>query len=545
MGLKFTPHPILKAPTPAQIVKLSKTKAGQEALLKWHTSYHAKLGLAEEDPLNHGFELEHWKHAEDLLSKSLDVMCLGGNRSGKTEFGARAVVRAAIENEKATIICFAQDENASIEVQQSAVYRNLPPEYKQKTKTETEYVNYKVKTGFSGASLILRNGSKILFRKYSQFIANRSAFEGYELGSKSPKWNNIGVWLDEYLEDGDLVDTMRFRLATRSAQMLLTFTPIDGFTPFVADYLKDAETKRTSPAELLGGEEVPLIQENEKKDCGIVFFHSILNPFGGYKDIAKRLKHSSRDEILTRAYGIPVKSMTTLFPLFNSNVHVVDEIPADVGDKKKWTVYHVVDPASARNYVAIWAAVNAKGEVCVLREWPDRETYGPWAEFGDPKWKFGPASKKMGYNVKGYVDLFKEIEHEIGVEPEVRIGDSRFFAAENEDNVDLFTAFGEEGMHFEPSDGRHEDMGISKLDEFFHYNPNVGVDEVNKPLMTIHEGCGNTIYSIMNYGQNGKKDEPLKDFIDCPRYLAMANAGEGPYHFGGEAIKFTRQGKGY
>lgn len=546
--LTFTKHPILdaKAPTDEEIVALATgSQEDKEILKRWHQQHEARVQLAEEDPIRHGFELEHWKYAEELLGQGRDVMCLGGNRSGKTEFGARAVVKAAIENPNATIICFAQDENASIEVQQSAVYRNLPPEYKKKSKTETEYVNYKVKTGFSGASLILGNGSKILFRKYSQFIANRSAFEGYELGAKNPQWHNIGVWLDEYLEDGDLVETMRFRLATRGAQMLLTFTPIDGYTPFVASYLKDVETKRTAAAELLGGEQVPLIQINSKIDCGIVFFHSILNPFGGYKDIAKRLKHSSRDEILTRAYGIPVKSMTTLFPLFNTSVHVRDDLPSDLGDKSKWTVYHVVDPASARNYVSIWAAVNQKREVVVLREWPDRDTYGPWAEFGDPKWKFGPASKKLGYNVQGYVELFKEIEQELGVSVFERIGDSRFFASENEDNVDLFTAFSEHGMDFVPSDGRHEDMGISKLDEYFHYNPNVDTDEINRPLMTIHSSCGNSIYSLQNYGQNGKKDEPLKDFVDGLRYLVMANGGDGPEHYLPEMFEQKQSFGGY
>ncbi len=166
-----TPHPILK-PIPLAELKKYVTVNGQvdtDRVLEIHQKIkdrEATLKLAEEDPLNHGFNLDHWQYAEELLSKSMDVMCLGGNRSGKTEFGARAVVRSAILNEKATIICFAQDEIVCIEVQQSAIYRNLPPEYKQKTKTETEYVNYKVKTGFSGASLILRNGSKMLFRKY-------------------------------------------------------------------------------------------------------------------------------------------------------------------------------------------------------------------------------------------------------------------------------------------------------------------------------------------------------------------------------------------
>ena len=127
----------------------------------------------------------------------------------------------------------------------------------------------------------------------------------------------------------------------------------------------------------------------------------------------------------------------------------------------------------------------------------------------------------------------------------MRIGDSRFFASEDADNVDLFTSFAEFDMHFEPSDGRHEDMGIAKLDEYFHYNPNVEVDAANSPLMKIHKDCGNSIYALQNYGQNGKKDEPLKDFPDVFRYLVMSNEGEGPFHFGAGALKQKAQGGAY
>jgi hypothetical protein len=43
------------------------------------------------------------------------------HNSSKTEYGARSVVKAALENPKSIIVCFAQDADASIRTQQSAL----------------------------------------------------------------------------------------------------------------------------------------------------------------------------------------------------------------------------------------------------------------------------------------------------------------------------------------------------------------------------------------------------------------------------------------
>ena len=168
-------------------------------------------------------------------------------------------------------------------------------------------------------------------------------FEGLELGSVNPTVSNIGLWLDEYLEDGDLVTTMVFRLVTRNAKMIISATPVKGYTPFIGSYLKNAETIKTRPAALLNNEQVPVVQRNHEQNLDIVYFHSDQNPFGGYERIAKELRGKPREFILTRAYGIPVKSMTTLFPLFNTAVHVTKE-KINVSNQKQWTCYQVVDP---------------------------------------------------------------------------------------------------------------------------------------------------------------------------------------------------------
>ena len=277
------------------------------------------------------------------------------------------------------------------------------------------------------------------------------------------------------------------------------------------------------------------MQYSPNKEAGIIYFHSILNPFGGYDRIAKELKNDSQEVIMTRAYGIPVKSMTTIFPLFSSEVHVVSEFPEI--SKDTHTVYQIIDPAGARNFFCLWAAVDKDQNLTVLAEWPSRSEHGEWALFGEPKWKHGPASKKLGYAIKtdveqySYVHLFKEIEKNLGVEVYERIGDSRFMASEH-DEQDMFTDFEEKGMYIVPSDGRGEASGIQLIDQWFAYNPNIEIDSINKPKLKIHESCGNTIYSIQNYTPEGKKAEALKDPIDCLRYLRTANQGEGPMHIG-------------
>ena len=330
--------------------------------------------------------------------------------------------------------------------------------------------------------------------------------------------------------------------------MLLGFTPIDGYTPFVSDYLKGAETLETKPASLLNEEQVPVIQYSPERDAGVVYLHSDENPFGGYDRIAKDLKNANRDTIMVRAYGLPTKSMTSLLPNFSPEVNVLSEEPNKYDmtfpDKKSLTWYQVVDPAFARNYVAIWAGVSENEEIFIRREWPDRDTYGEWALFGDPKWRKGPASDKIGYDVERYCELFKDIEEDLGIEVTERIGDSRFFAKENENNVDLFTSFYDFGMNFTPSDGPQEGIGNTSLDDWFFYNPNYDLDPANRPRCYVHEDCGNLIDSMINYNASGKADEALKDFFDLIRYLRMSNGGMGPDYFTSSDMGITRKQQG-
>jgi hypothetical protein len=548
--IEFSPHPILKPPSDEEILLLAKKDP--KLLADLHRAHEGRIEAAVNDPVRYGFDLDGWDRIRNGLKEYNEVLTLGGNRSGKTTGCAKIIMQAVMENMNGHIVCFSQNADTSVKVQQAAMWEMMPKEFRKKTKSTEGYINFSMQNGFTGSSFIFPDTrTRVDFKTYTQFSNNQTILEGMQFGFPSkPDHLNMGAWLDEYLGDSALVNTLRFRLATFNSKMILGFTPIDGFTPFISEYCTNAETLETREASLLKNRQLPIRQYSPNRDAGIVYLHSDENPFGGYERLSKDLKGRPDEEVLVRAYGVPVKSMTSLLPLFSTEVNVLGDIPNKYGMKfpdinnDDYTIYMVMDPAGARNSVAIWAAVNEAGEIYIFDEFPDRDTYGEWAIFGDPKWKRGPASKKIGYDVQGYTDLFTGIEDAHEVEVFERIGDSRYFARENENNDDLFTTFYDHGLVFVPSDGRTEDMGISALDDWFSYNPNASIDEMNKPLCYIHERCGNLIDSLINYNANGKADEPLKDFFDVIRYLRMANRGEGPDHVTNKDMKVTQKATG-
>jgi len=526
-------HEILTPPSDEEVAVMTV-----EELEKAWSVYHEIIRLSIEDPYNHGFIFDNWKRVDAELENYDEALILGGNRSSKTRYGARSIVRAAVENPGSEIFCFAQTSEVSIRQQQAAVWEWLPKEYKTKTKTEGAYISYSKKNGFTDGSLILPNTSQIIFKTYSQFQNNPTILEGAELGSKAPEWVNVGVWLDEYLQGPELIETLRFRLATRNAKMLVTFTPIDGWTSVINDYLKGAKTLEKRPAELLDGEMVPYVQESTKRNAAIIYFHSEGNPFGGYERIKKDLAQSNREDILIRAYGVPVKSAASKFPRFSTDVNVIkaDQVPA-----KGVTRYQIIDPAGQKNWFMIWIAVKPDGTWYIYREWPD-VSVGDWAEQGkDGKWVPGPGCKGMGYGLRDYLELIADLEgrrlphdeaewrtfddFEGGEEIFERIIDPRLGAAKyTKEGGDSSIIEDLDGLGFvvNGAPGFHVEDGLQKLVDKMAYDPSKEIDGVNRPHYYISEKCRNLIHAHAEYtGEEGLK-EAWKDPIDCARYAAVA-----------------------
>ena len=463
------------------------------------------------------------------------------HNSAKTQLGAWLTVKCAMENPGGMIVCFAQNAELSVLVQQAAIFHHLPLEYKQKTLGQEEYISYTKQNGFAGNSVIFPNGFRILFKTYSQFQQNQTVLEGMELGCYSPKAVNLGAWCDEYLGGPELINTLGFRLATRNAKMLLTFTPIEGYSETVRIYLDGATTLQSKSAELLNGRMVPFVQKCKGRDAAVVYLHTKDNPFSGYERVAKEAIAKGDEEwILCRLYGIPTKSISSKFPSFSREVNVVKD--SDLPWKKTvtdWerngckgekpvyptTRYLILDPAGRKKWFMAWIAVDVSDTWWVYREWPDI-SIGDWAEWKNGKWVPGEGAKRDGQveGVQQYASLIRNLE--LGEEPVFeRLIDPRLGAAKYQSMSgvsSIMEDLSDAGMEFIPAPGVEIEDGIQALHNKMAYDRKRPIDGANRPHLYISDACENIIRAIQEYTGDDGKDEAQKDPLDCLRYAAVA-----------------------
>lgn len=566
MELEYTEHPILKPPSDED--QLWMLENDPETFAESVRIHNERIESSIIDPVYNSFVLPQQEKVKGLLSENRidELWVLGGNRSGKSRSAAWLVMRALIENPNTEIICWSQNESASIERQQPYLWEMMPKEFKKKQKDEITKINYSKGTGFAGGKFILPNGSVCYFKYYTQFQQDDTTIEGAKVGAPKSQCGfiNIGTWCDEYLGNEDLLKRLRNRCGDFDAKILLTFTPIHGYTPTVGTMLDGAKTLESLPASLLNGRMMPYVQQptdssgNPMDNVAVVYYHSEQNPFSNWKRLARNHANASEEEIMKILYGFPTKSMTAMFSKFDRAAHVYDpkEEKYDFSDTQQWTTYQVIDPAGTKSWACIWASVNANKEIRVWAEFPDRDTFGEWAVEGkssssddSTNWKLGDAAKDCG----GL--SFRELEMEWtktedGVPVHDRIIDIRFahnpHQTHNDGKKTLQDELFEYGIVTVPSMGATEDVGLPLIQEALSYDQaKPYCPHTNSPRLRFSSAVGNTIFSMTNYCKNGKRDDALKDFIDCIRYLMTANDGEGPEHYAGNVIKSTRQGKGY
>jgi len=516
--MKILPHPVY--PLPSFEDSIADPVRVKEYLLKRNELIELELT----DPWRYGYRPPVWNLVEaEINAGQREILILGGNRASKSEYAGRKTVEALDSGEKKRVWCLQTNEANSVEMQQPIVWRYIPIEYKGLKKSQVTNISYTQKNGFSENKFILPNGSECVFRNYAQYAQDSTVVEGGDCDM---------IWCDE-LVPLNLVETLRYRLVTRGGILIITFTPIEGYTPTVKEFLDGARTTQWAHAELLG-EKVPRVQRCVRKGSSIVYFHSADNPFGGYETMKKTLAGAPKNEIKTRAYGIPTRAILARFPKFRDSVHVIEpeRIP------REGTRYQFVDPASARNWFMIWVLVDARDRHFIYREWPCEGVYipgigdpGSWAEADGRKadGRAGQAQTSYGWGLERYVQEIERVET-TGTSPEgepereeivARWMDSRFGNTPNLKN-DAATTMIEEcallDLPFAPAPLDPIEEGVSLINSLLDFDPDSG----KEPKLFISSECKAVIFSLKVWTGKDEKLGACKDPVDCVRWMAIA-----------------------
>lgn len=474
--------------------------------------------LAEHlDPYRHGFEPDHWKKADELLKDKQEILVLGGNRAGKTEWMAKRVIQTLINKDKAMVWCLHTTQKSSIQMQQNVVWKYMPPELKNCKKTKVTNIAYSQKNGFSEESFILPNGSQCVFMNYAQ---KRDVIEGGECDL---------IWCDE-LVPMDWVETLRYRIVTRRGKLAITFTPISGYSQVVKEFVAGCTFKEWLPATILdqsityvGGVpkgNMPFIADSHRSNASVIWFHSQLNPYNPFDELVKTLDGKNLYEKKIRAYGWADNTVGNQFPRF-SDSHIInnEDVPVE------GTNYMVVDPAGARNWFMIWARKGNDGNLYVYREWPDI-SYGEWALPSEkPDGKEGMAQRNgAGMGIDDYKNLILKLEGEEEIMEryiDPRAGATQAVGRDGGTSIIELLDGGDNPMFFSPAAGISIEQGVAMINDLIAWNLEEPISPLNQPKLFVTKNCKNLIYCIKEWtGADGDKGA-TKDPIDCLRYLVV------------------------
>lgn len=307
--------------------------------------------------------------------------------------------------------------------------------------------------------------------------------------------------------------------------------------------------------------EVPRVLACHNDMEAVVFFHGADAPHGGPRAVYELYKTQPEEQRKIRFYGVATKMSAARYARFNAEIHVIDDakIPTDGTD------YHVVDPASARNFAMVWIRYTKDGDSYVVREWPGNYNIpgvghpGAWTENDarKPDGRRGPAQKKFGWGLLDYKREIARLEgwkdykdaqkanwdwtkcktisqwlpwHGADAHVVERIIDSRAASSprvENDRETSLQAAFADIGLPFTLAKGEDLEAGDSLIDTALAWEVEKPRDFFNRPKLYVARSCVNTIYMFENFtGLTDRGttdfDSACKEWADLLRYYFLA-----------------------
>lgn len=524
-------HKVLALPSANAVWEQLKSGVDLEVIRAHLLEREKIMRNMDEDPLRYCYRPQSWKDAVELLKTAKEICALGGNRAGKSHWAAWHCCRLMVEKPGAIVWAFSESSASSKRDAQEFIWHYLPKEWKalNGTRSETTYIARKEKTGFSEESFIAPNGSRCYFYNYEQ---QRMVIEG----------GQVDLWWGDELMPLDWVVTLRGRTIDRKGKGILTFTPINGFSPTVGEYLTGASVERWADCHALpdfkcwkGGApgKVPYIMRCLNPTHRVIYFQPIQNPYIDYDNLLGTWAGQSRETILIRVHGVTAKASGNIFPRFGAhNIVEPEAIP-----KENVTDYHYVDFAWNRKWFMLWFRVwelKGKKRVYVIREWPDLETWGEWAITSNrPDGDRGPAQVTLGWGPFDYRDEILRIELAEGINPYIRKGDARsgnlsIMNEEGQTSIIEMLGGGDPAMDIYPVNATQGKYliteGVNHVNQWLAYNEDKPIDVNNEPMLYVSSRCQNLITCIKLWtGGSGPNSDkaPSKDPCDLLRYAAI------------------------
>lgn len=401
-----------------------------------------------------------------LMAKRKRIAVLGNNRSGKTTIGAVRVAshftgyypqdfpEEMKSKQPCRIRILIQDYREHGKVMENKLREWIPPKFvKRWVKNNQGYL-----VGVQGT-----NDSYISILTHEQ---PTMAHEG---------WDGHVVWADEPCPKEKFIANIR-GLIDHNGEYFTTLTPLS--EPWLSDE----------------------IYEENPDLWDVIQLDSRQNPHVDQKALHEFWRSVDEHELIARREGKFMHLAGSVYPNFNSNIHVVEPriIP------RHWPRFCVCDPHDRRPFALAWFAVDETDRIWWYDEYPDDRMFH----------KISSTTLK----INDFATIIRNKEGRDNICR--RIIDARYGPRRSAiTNTSILEQFGEFGLYFDTSygdEGGNVEAGHIIVKEYFG-------KEGQEPKMFFFKTCKNLIYAMTHYTydeKTGKPKEHAKDFADLVRYGA-------------------------
>ena len=414
----------------------------------------------------------------------LELLLTGGIRSAKTENAVKRVMSSFCYTERSRVWGLHETEKTSKLIHQRRFYKFIPPEMKPKDSTGMETGKGRRTIGSNFSYTEATGFPPNLFLLYWKcFDEHDRPFRGgglvdfqfYKSDDSTKQGEELTVATSDELVPKSTCETVRQRLLTRAQDTrnpvflerirqairvlesgralppalrgliyhsvhIITFTPKEGYSPTVAEFLDGATTIKETTThvvppgalglpedwkqqmlakgnpELLPGKTVPLFKQPRKSTRLVCYLHTWMNPFGGnWPGLVEDCAGRSDEYIRIHAYGDVQKNWNVQFAnAWDNKVHIVHDL-AKVPRHGTWRL--IVDPHKKRPYFMAFQLTDERNNRWYMQQWPQAGMKipgvgdpGEWAvssETGKRNGDKGPAQKiQLAW---GYAQYTREI----------------------------------------------------------------------------------------------------------------------------------------